>query len=290
MRASTFPLIAALLMAVTPLGAQNVSPFERVQAFDLDTLQAGNVTVHYPPSERARAEELANLARDASAFFERELGVSFELGVVALTPEDWFEPIPGVPYAVPWNWVPDRLIFVPSSLAEGVLVRGRGDRTERRRIVDFIMLHEYGHLATKEYFLSGTDHDDVPISWFDELLANVFAYAFVRSTDPAWAQAGREMWAGVVESSTPATLSLDWSFMNELPPDELVRTYGWYQNMLNLRAAELYDEHGLDFLRALKSELDWDQMSDWTTASLLSALEEIAPGFRHWAESLGTDG
>lgn len=288
MRESAFLLIAALLMAVAPVGAQGVPPLERIQAFDLDTLQAGPVTVHFPPPERARAEELATLVREASAFFERELGIPFDLGVVALTPENWFEPIPGVPYAVPWSWVPERLIFVPSSLEEGVLVRGRGGRVERRRIIDFIALHEYGHLATKEYFLSGSDQDEVPISWFDELLANVFAYAFVRSTDPAWAQAGKEMWAGVVESRTPAVLSLDWSFMNDLPPRERVRTYGWYQNMLNLRAAELHDEHGLDFLRTLKGELSWEEMSDWTTASLLVSLEEIAPGFMLWADSLGT--
>lgn len=95
------------------------------------------------------------------------------------------------------------------------------------------------------------------------------------------------MWTEVVESRTPAALSLDWSFMNDLPPRERVRTYGWYQNMLNLRAAELYEEHGLDFLRTLKSELEWEEMEGWTTASLLMSLEEIAPGFQRWAESLG---
>lgn len=72
-----------------------VSPLERIQSFDLDSLQAGPVTVLFPPPARVRAEEVATLAREASAFFERELAISFDLGVVALTPEDWFEPIPG---------------------------------------------------------------------------------------------------------------------------------------------------------------------------------------------------
>jgi hypothetical protein len=74
--------------------------------------------------------------------------------------------------------------------------------------------------------------------------------------------------------------------MNELPPTELAWTYGWYQNVLNLRAAELYDTYGLDFLRSLKKQLAWESSGDWSTATLLPNLERIAPGFQSWADDL----
>ena len=116
LRSARHLLVFCALLSAGPLVAQDLSPLERVQTFDLDTIRSGDVTVHFPPSERARAEELATLTREASAWFEREMGIAFDLGVVALTPEDWFEPIPGIPYAVPWNSVPERLIFTPSSM------------------------------------------------------------------------------------------------------------------------------------------------------------------------------
>ena len=80
--------------------------------------------------------------------------------------------------------------------------------------------------------------------------------------------------------------SLDWSFMRALPPAELAPTYGWYQTVLNLRVADIYAKHGLAFLRTLKDRLPFRTMDTWTTESLLGHLENIAPGFRRWADEL----
>ncbi len=284
--------LALIVLPLTILGssvsaqAQQASPLERVEALGLDTADVGRVTAYFEPADRDRAVELATLSDDAAHFFDRELGISFDLGVAALPPEHWFEPIYGIPYAVPWASIPDRLLFVPSSLDEGILVQGRSSMLERRRVIDFIALHEYGHVATKEYFHPDSERDDLPISWFNELLPNVFAYAFIASTDPEWAVVAREMWLNVVKSREPPVLSLDWGFMNGLPPDELVRTYAWYQNLLNLRAAELVEEHGLDFLRVAKDRLAWEEAGDWTTESLLASLGQVFPGFLSWAEDL----
>lgn len=269
-----------------PIHAQDLSPLSRVEALGLDTARVGRVTAYFAPPDRERAVELATLSEEAASSFDRELDIAFDFGVVALPPEHWFSEFPSIPYAIPWASVPERLLFVPSSLDEGLLVRGRSSMTERRRIVNFITLHEYGHLATKQYFHPASEQDDLPVSWFNELLPNVFAYAFVASTDPDWAIASKEMWSRVVESREPLVLSLDWGFMNDLPPDELARTYAWYQNLLNLRAAELYEEHGLDFLRMAKEGLAWEQAGDWTTESLLASLDEVAPGFERWARDL----
>jgi hypothetical protein len=74
--------------------------------------------------------------------------------------------------------------------------------------------------------------------------------------------------------------------MNNLPPQELGPTYGWYQIMLNLKAAELYEKYGLDFLRTLKERLPWQDSENWSTESLLSLLEDISPGFVEWSKSI----
>lgn len=265
--------------------AQDPSPLTRVEALGLDTARIGRVTVYFAPADRERAVELAALSEAVAAMFERELGVSFDHRVAALAPEHWFSEFPGVPYAIPWASMPERLLFVPSSLSEGFMVRGPTPLHDRRRI-DFVLLHEYGHLADEAYFqpTRGQDYERAP--WFEELLASYFAYAFVHASDPAWAEAGKEMWRGVLAGYTPPVLSLEWGFMNDLPPDDLARTYAWYQNLLNLRAAELYEAHGMDFLRAAKEELAWYWAGDRTAASLLPSLEAFAPGFETWVENL----
>jgi uncharacterized protein (TIGR02246 family) len=283
------PLLAMVLL-LAGLGsgpsaqAQEASPLARVEALGLDTARVGRVTVYFAPADRGRALELATLAEGAAAHFERELGISFEFGVAALTPEQWFSEFPGVPYAIPWVSMPDRLLFVPSSLSEGFMVRGPTPLHDRRRI-DAGLLHEYGHLVEKAYLRPESEQNQLPGAWFGELLANYLAYAYISSADPEWAEAAKAMRRAVVEGYTPSVLSLEWGFMNELPPEELARTYAWYQNLLVLRAAALYEAQGLCFLRALRDRLGKDPGS-WTTASLLPLLEEVAPGFDAWANDL----
>lgn len=43
----------------------------------------------------------------------------------------------------------------------------------------------------------------------------------------------------------------------------------WARNLLNLRVADIYDQHGIAFLRALKETLPWQDLDNWTTTSLL---------------------
>jgi len=284
----TVLLLAAasfLLLLLPTVQAQDLPPLARLEALGLDTMEVGRVTAYFVPADRARAEELAVLTEEVAAFFEQNLGFTFDLGMAALAPEHWFSDIPGIPYAIPWPSMRDKLIFMPSSLQEGLLIQGPTELEDRRR-VDFVLLHEYGHIAAKAYFRPMDDQDYLPVKWFEELLATYFAYAFVHASDSAWAKAAEVAWLGEVGGYTPSVLSLDWSFMNALPGNELARTYGWYQFMLNLRAAEIYDEHGLDFLRTLKEQLPWQDTGDWNTAILLPRLEEIAPGFKAWEESL----
>jgi ribosomal protein S18 acetylase RimI-like enzyme len=279
-------LLLAGLGAVPSAHAQHPAPLARVEALGLDTARVGRVTVHFAPADRERAAELAALAEAAAAFYDRELGVSFDFGVATLAPDHWFSEFPDLPYAIPWVSGPDRLLFVASSLSEGFMVRGPTPLHDRRRI-DAGLLHEYGHLLQNAYLRPESEWERLAVhpSWLGELLANYVSYAYIASADPAWAEGEKAMRRGVVEGYTPPVLSLEWGFMGDLPPDELARTYAWYQNLLTLRAAALYEAHGLCFLRALRDRLRGDPAS-WTTESILPSLEAIAPGFEAWSNDL----
>jgi hypothetical protein len=91
---------------------------------------------------------------------------------------------------------------------------------------------------------------------------------------------------GAVEAFDPPVISLHWSFMNDLPGNELARVYAWYQQMLNLEADELFEQAGTEFLPALRQHLPWDRASDWTTDMLLPLLAEVNPHFQDWEQRL----
>lgn len=270
---------------LSPAQAQDLTPLAQVQSLGLDSAQLGRVTVYFAPTARERAIELGGLSEDVARFAAQELGLAFDLRVAALEPEHWFSEHPGVPYAIPWVSISERLLFTQSSLTEGFMVRGPTSQHDRYRI-GFGLIHEHGHLLEKAFFRPFDPKDDLPVQWFAELLANYFAFAYLSTAEPEWASASKGMWKDVVGGYTPSKLSLDWSFMNDLPPQELARTYAWYQNLLNLRAAALYEAHGLGFLEELKEQLPWEDTAAWTSASVLDALENIAPGSRAWAVDL----
>ena len=281
-------LIACLTLAY-PLQARDQSSRTKLEALGLETMTVGRVTALFPRDDRARARQLAELSEAAAAFFEKELNLSFEFRLAALGPAHWFSPHGAdLPYGIPWCSVAERLMVVPASLKEGVLIDGRNEQDDRRR-VDFVTLHEFGHLGAKQYLHAASTREELPILWFEELVATYFAYAFVSSFDHQWAESARKDWIARVEGYTPRKLSLDWSFMRALPAAELAPTYGWYQNVLNLRVADVYEEHGLLFLRTLKEKLPLCNMDTWTTESLLGQLESIAPAFQRWADRLEKD-
>lgn len=177
------------------------------------------------------------------------------------------------------------MIGVPASLTEGILIQGPDEEADLRR-VRFVMLHEYGHLAAKQYLHPQGEQLWSSVRWFEEMMATCFAYAFVYQADPDWAGVARREWAAYVQRNPPSSATLDWQFMTRLPPQQVGQVYAWYQILLNLRAADLYAEHGLGFLRDVRDQLPWVTADQWTTEQLLTNVESFAPGFHGWAERL----
>lgn len=271
-----------------PIVGQAPTPLARVRAYELDSVRVGRVTAFFSAAEQTRALEMAELSSAAARHFEQEFGTGFPLHLAVLRPEQWFVPYQGgdsEPYGIPWGWVPELLMTVPASLTEGGLIQG-SDRVSDARRVLFVMLHEYGHLAAKRYLHPESDHLYSAVRWFEEVVATYFAYVFIAQEDPVWADEARLEWESHVEADAPASATLDWSFMLRLPPEQFASTYGWYQNLLNVRAAEVYDERGTSFLPALRDQLPWRDADEWTTESLLPLLETVSPGFEAWARAL----
>jgi hypothetical protein len=279
-------LVIACVIVAPAVRAQEQSPGTKIEALGLESMTVGRVTTLFAPKDQARARQLAELSEGATAFFEQKLGVSFRFRLAVLGPKDWFQTHgAGMPYGIPWCSVAERLVVVPASLTEGVLIDGRNAQEDRWR-VDFVTLHELGHLIAKQYLHPTSTHEEMPVMWFEELVATYFGYTFVSSFNRQWAQSARREWIGRVEGYRPRRRSLDWSFMRTLPPAEMASTYAWYQFILNLRVADIYERHGFDFLRALKERLPFRSMDSWTTKSLLGYLDRIAPGFQRWADEL----
>lgn len=281
-------VMLAASVVVGPAHAQGISPLARIRSLGLDTAQVGRVTVYFADTDRERAVQLGALASEAASYYSSALEVSFPLHLAVLSPADWFDPYAEgepTPYGSPWGWVPDLLMAVPASVDEGVLILGPDQGRNARRI-QFVMLHEYGHLANKRYLHPESVRQYSAVRWFEEYLATYFAYAFWESVYPSYAAASRAEWAAFVESYRPPVLSLDWTFMQSLSPEEYGQTYAWYQMVLNLRAADVFREEGLDFLRRVRDEMAWESSAEWTTRSVLASVERIAPGFGAWAEAL----
>lgn len=254
----------------------------------LDSVIVGQVTTFFATEDKDLATNLAALMDAAADHFGSTFQGGFPLYLAVLQPNAWFDPYDQgtpAPYGMPWGWIPSSLVGVPASLREGVLIVGPDEHANLRR-VRFVMLHEYGHLAAKRYLHPQGDQLYSSVRWFEELLATYFAYAFVHEVDAEWARTARKEWMDFVRQDAPASATLDWSFMFRLPPQQFGRTYAWYQNLLNVRAADLYSEHGLRFLTELRDRLPWSNAEEWTTELLLPLLDAIAPGFQTWAEGL----
>ena len=273
--------VFALGWLATP-GLAQIPALPVLDTLGLETGQVGRVEYYFATPHQARAEALASVVEAAAQDFQDQLDLRFDLSIAVLGPDHWFSEVPGVPYAVPWASIQERVLLLPASLSEGVLIMGPTALADRRR-VDFVALHEFGHVAAKEYFRPDASEPYAAVGWFDELIATYFAYAHVAEADPAWASAARAEWSSQVQSFTPQTLSLDWGFMNALPGPELSRVYGWYQLVLNEQAAELYEEYGVALLPALEASLTWEDAATWTHEGLLGALATAAPALVSWA-------
>lgn len=267
---------------------------EQVRALGLDSL-AGPLPVHYSASFRDRAGEVQALLREGARFFADSLGLPTDVHVALLAQADW-QRVAQVPYGVPF--VRGGVVMVPApgdgaiaddflrletsaSPAARALVAqtGLSYAQNARRMTDLIGYHELGHGYTTAYGIRPHTR------WFNELLATYMAYAFLHRARPELARSWEAVLQAKLDGPVPAHTSLaDFdSLYVRVGPEN----YNWYQAVFAQQAAEVFRAEGLGFLARVRAAFPAGDGPRMEGDTFLARLEEVRPGFRAWADSLG---
>ena len=276
---------------------------ERVQKLGLP-FRPGDVPVYYSSCCESRALEAQDALIGSAHFYERHLGVRVQIALAALTTEDWLRMFSDV---FKWRRKPLELAFVsdqPPYVA--VLPLGNENAVDRiylppqnqatpatwqlltsvhvsypdavSKFMIHLGLHEIGHLQITAYGI------DTPNMWFNELLANYFSYAYLKTEAPKLAI--------VVEALDLVPLGpVQHTSLEEL---EKLRNVGkpnyvWYQQQFERRAGRIYTGcGGIDFLTKVKGAFPSlpGRPASASVGEVLGRLESLCPGFESWAAEL----
>ena len=206
-------------------------------------------------------------------------------------------PISQVPYGVPY--VQGGVVFIPAAgdgaisadflgleagasaaVQEKVQETGMSFADNARRIPYLIGYHELGHGYTQGYGIRPHTR------WFNEFLATYMAYAFLHRMRPPLARGWEAMMQAKLEAPAPTHTSLadfDRLYIRVGPEN-----YNWYQSAFAMMAAEVFQAHGLGFLARVREAFPAGEGPALDSDAVLARLEQIHPGFRAWADRLGT--
>ena len=293
-------LLALPVVSGSP-NAQPVTHLARVQQLGLQSL-TGTVPTYYSPGAQARAESLQAMLNEAVVYFRARLNIEPQLALAVLNEAHWAA-VRALPYGIPGVSSAPHIVFLPADLQRSVIVhwfstaRTRASAATRQalleagvpfetvpyRLNDFIGYHEVGHVVIEALGLSQTQ------GWFNEILATFAAYAFMRDHHPDYARAWDALMQFNVETRRPDFRSLN-EFERQYAKVDLgemsLETFGWFQGMFHVRAAEVHSARGPAFLADLRSAGVTAGAKYETPAELLTRLEAIVPGFQRWAQVL----
>lgn len=273
-----------LVFVLRSVAAYSQDELTTVRSLKLDSLEAG-ITVYFTPGYKHRAKYLSDILIEAKHYFKDSLGVEYDFRLAVLDETQWNKINSPYPYGLPWNnSTKPYVIFMPADTSHGAVVDDLSNFLEREaanRYVDNIGFHEVGHTYVCEYIYGGRFSDsEIPFRWFDEVMANYFCYAFLKSNYPDMARLLYEVSALTYNTTDFAytTLQQFEKHYFEIPPPN----FHWYQITFIKMVIDVYNESGLDFIRKIREKIFWDKGR--TTEELLTELEAIAPGFLNWAD------
>lgn len=294
-----FQCVAAVtFLAVPALHAQQNTALQSVQELKLPSSK-NIITVYYSPGYENRALEVRPLIEEMVGFYGDRLKVKEDFTLAILTKEHWSS-VPEAakrPYGLPFVTPKPSVAFLPATADNAVtsLILQYKDRLPPSKLeevkasgfdfdsgavkfVDLIGLHELGHVYTAAYGINPQN------KWFSELLANYFAYAFLRERQPRLAKLFRAINNLGAPNYTPKYRSLD-DF--ERPYSGVgLENYGWYQGRLTQKAVEANERKGLSFLADVRKAFPQGKTEGITPQAVLQRLETIDPGFVEWSKSL----
>ncbi|MFN2374883.1 MAG: hypothetical protein ABR545_13830 [Cyclonatronaceae bacterium] len=277
---------------VTAQDERRITMYERLKQMELDSLYTG-LWVYYPEGYAGRAEVIARRISASNQFFSDSLGVDVRIRIALLDPENYERGEFLHPYGLPF--ISGGVTVLPADLNSGAVIdmftpfeatitadnlavlqkAGFTYGEGKKLMVDLIGLHEIGHEQVRAFGINTRQR------WFDELMASYLAYAYLRTMEPRMAV----VWDAVTRAGREGYQSNHTSLddFNRLYTGVGVGDYVWYQNVFHERVRDVYDVHGLAFVREVKNRLGNTHLKTITAEDLLAVLEEIAPGFMEWA-------
>ena len=297
---------ALLILDVEAVAQQDFAALEAVKKLNLPT-QAGDVPVYFSACCKQRALEVQTTLSDFLRFYKDKLGIHVDFAVAVLDKDDWNRVEAqnpnhgGSPYGMT-HWIgPPYIAFVPAN-DEGVITQNLlSDRAHESRETrallgsvhlsfdqaasKFILhpaMHELGHRLIREYGISVRSQEGT--SWFFEVLASYFAYAYEKVRRPEIAtvvEAVAAMSPGSLKYTAPEDFTKTFPLMAAGDSSNFI----WYQHQFEARIADVYRQEGLDFLPRVKAAFS-DRDDEISPPELMSKLERASPGFQAWATRL----
>jgi hypothetical protein len=146
--------------------------------------------------------------------------------------------------------------------------------THVREMVDLIAYHELGHIYVDEFGI------EPHTSWFSELLATYFAYAFIAERRPDLAKTW-EIVSLSDSQTTPRHRSL--ADFERLYLEVGAGNYAWYQGRFSERVFAMPGTDRLEFLRKVKDAFPSQATEKLALEEVLERVETISA----WLQGLG---
>lgn len=300
-------LIATFILAINISAvAQEKYCADEIKDLKLQSI-SGQIITYYSEGKEIRASELKTLLERASASLGDSLNVEINLTLAVLDAKEWAQLI-DKPYGLPTirtgackrgggsfpepryaailpagidgplykDWIALKDSISTKTLQELKEV-GVGFEQGGKIMIDFVALHELGHayhlqFGIKNYF-----------NFFAEFMADYIAYAFLRSTEERLDKKVLAVLSANIETITPVHSSfIKWENFrsSEHPPTE-----AWYNSIITLKAAEIYEQRGFEFLTAVKNAFP-EAEGKLNTETILARLDSIHPGMLKWSEGI----
>ncbi len=310
------PILLAISISTIPalVSAQIRPPtLDSLRALGLDSV-GGDAVAYFRPEHRERAVQVHALLTQFVGFARDDLDITVTLRVAVLDSADWGRAT-STPYGLPTN----SGLGADNLLLAAVEPPGRvgARRMPAGQASDFLTVgHEGGHLLTwqllPDAMKEAATGDEPPSpevmaqfralrqvpAWYWEMVANYFATAFLRATQPDGARAWLQHLQEISDVPRPRFTALDDWFtrvMEATAPDstpyrlsdEGGLNQGWYQGVVGQLAAHVHDRSGLEFMDHIRSTLADPSAS--TTENLVAQLESIAPGTTTLLTRLGAE-
>lgn len=252
----------------------------------------GRVTVYYPDLFESEASEIQILIELAIEYYNQHLYINIPISVFLLGPEEfakyskeqWGSEAPYntfLPFVVPGTpalmYLPlntgSALDFFTLKAIEGspsIIPIGSTSQEISQRFTTLVGLHELGHQYMRELKITQ------PVHWFQEMMANFIADAFLLEVSPADAK----LWISIMEAYENNLISTNKTFSGIHKGGQ--ENYVWWQGNTALLARELYNIHGLDFIQKMQ-DFNNSKIFQEDDPNFIIALDVISPGFKQWA-------